>query len=248
MKYAGHGSQSHQAPINERKSKILAKIEFEYVRLKFSTSSTERNETLRKIERYNEQLSKLLQGCDEVSAAEESQLARRSKGRIDPRLTDFHRHADQLYTMLSKAWQCSCRSQHSVQLQLRHRKTAEFNFTVFFVFGQSMSAQLPQWTWRETKIMMIERAKLQQDLKMGSASTLEVAPTSTSGPSTTDTNGGSSSGFRIRGSAKRRKVEGNNQCPTNAPVNTSKKRVGFADSPLKSASVCALSSPFAPQR
>ncbi|KAL0255067.1 hypothetical protein SLS55_009595 [Diplodia seriata] len=93
--------------IEERKTRILARIEFEYVRLKISTSSAERNETLEKVERYNEQLSKLLQGCDEVSAMEKSQVARKGNDRLDPKLTDFHRHADQLYTMLSKAWRCT---------------------------------------------------------------------------------------------------------------------------------------------
>lgn len=244
MKYAGHGSQSHQAPINERKSKILAKIEFEYVRLKFSTSSNERNETLRKIERYNEQLSKLLQSCDEVSAVEESQLARKNKGRIDPKLTDFHQHADQLYTMLSKAWRCTCRNQHSIQLQLQHRREAEYNFTVFFIFGQSIPAPLQQWTWRETRI----RARSPQNQQMMSTSTLGIAPAGTSVSSETHANEDSASGFRILGSAKRRKVGGNHQCPTKTPVNPPKKRVGFADSHLGSASVRASSSPSPPQR
>ncbi|KAB2579826.1 hypothetical protein DBV05_g1418 [Lasiodiplodia theobromae] len=91
--------------------------------------------------------------------------------------------------------------------------------------------------------MMIEQAKSQQDLKMGSASTLETAPITTS-----EQPGGSDSGFHIRGSAKRRKLEGENHCPTKSPVKTPKKRVGFADSPVKSDSIGAPSSLSAPQR
>ncbi|KAL1646286.1 hypothetical protein SLS58_003242 [Diplodia intermedia] len=228
--------------IDERRTRILARIEFEYVRLKISTSSAERNETLKRVERYNEQLSKLLQGCDEVSAMEKSQLARKGNGRLDPKLTDFYRHADQLYTMLSKAWRCTCKNQHSIQLQLQHRRTAEYNFTVFFIFGQSIPAPNPQWTWRETKIMMIEQATSRQNLQTASGLLLGPAPAVTTASSVVPKES-SASGFRIRGSAKRRKVEIDPQTPTNAMASAPKKRVGFADPPGNSASVRALSSP-----
>ena len=67
----------------------------------------------------------------------------------------FWRHADRLYKVLAKAWNCSCASQHRAKILLQHRTTPDVDFLLLFLFQPTSNTALSNaWLLQDTKIKM----------------------------------------------------------------------------------------------
>ncbi|KAL0257673.1 hypothetical protein SLS55_006836 [Diplodia seriata] len=176
-----------ETSISDRKDMVKAHVQHEYLKLKFSLSQSTREELLSTVSRYNRQLQDLLNRCDAVSALESARQKSTDRNKVDPKLCEFHQHADGLYTLLSKAVVCKCKVKHSVQLLLRHRKPIDYDFNMLFIFGGTPSSS-PPWTSRETQIKIVHQEQPEQSHNE-------------------PVDGGSKSGLNILGRAKKRKTQ-----------------------------------------
>lgn len=102
-----------------------------------------------RLQEANDRMRNLLESSDRIAAARRQRQANKSSLLVSRKIGDFWRHAERLYTALSKAWQCGCLS-HIANLGLEHRLTDKLEFDVFFNLS---SANL-----RLTKIKVVENS------------------------------------------------------------------------------------------
>jgi hypothetical protein len=132
------------------------KWEYEFQRIKFSIwDRQERNKLIEKLAQNNEKLQRLLDSSDRLAS---SRRLRESKKSLVGAtfLRGIWLHANNLFTILTKAWRCDCQSFHQANLLLRHRTTSNVDFKVLLFFDQRKACpDLGPWTWQETDIRML---------------------------------------------------------------------------------------------
>lgn len=96
----------------------------------------------------------------------------------------FWRHADRLFKVLSKAWNCNCWQQHYARLLLQHRTSPDIDFRLLFLFNHSLDGcNHAPWKWRYTDIKLLDIVTGQlQNLNSSVATNITSAVTPPSTP------------------------------------------------------------------
>lgn len=119
-----------------------------------------RKELFNEMQRYNDRLRNLLETSDAVSQAESTRSAAKQT-LIRAAVSGFWKQADQLYKVLSKAWNCSCWRQHSAHLLLQNRVSAEADFQfMFWSNSQHLPASSDSWLCRPARVEVRDEPQL----------------------------------------------------------------------------------------
>jgi hypothetical protein len=150
-------SRDSQSPklalrLKEAFNKPAATREFHLYRLQFSLGESVRKELFDEMQRYNDRLRTLLETSDAVSQAERTRGAAKLN-LIRAAVSGFWQQADQLYKVLSKAWNCGCWRQHYAHLLLQNRVSAEGNFHfMFWSNSHHLPAGSNSWLCRPARV------------------------------------------------------------------------------------------------
>ena len=124
-------------------SRLKGKMSYEAQRMKFSVGKRPRAELFHQIETLIKRLGTILTQNDEIAALR-SGSAQKPTYATQGALLQFWQHAHNVYSLLSKSWQCICRTDHSADLLLEHRTKPDIQLDVVLLFSHSSKAQ--QWT------------------------------------------------------------------------------------------------------
>lgn len=105
-------------------------------RAKFIMQESIRKRIFGELQAGNDRLEKLLQMNDHLSALQTARQQTIAKTTTSATaLNDFWKHADRLFTVLSRSWGCSCFQSHCARLALEHRTSAEKEFRLLLSYG-----------------------------------------------------------------------------------------------------------------
>ncbi|KAK4141398.1 uncharacterized protein C8A04DRAFT_14094 [Dichotomopilus funicola] len=115
--------------------------DYQLYRMQFTLGETTRKRLFDEIKSYNDRLRNLLETTSAMSQAQKSRDTAR-KVREDALVCGLWKRADQLYSVLSEAWNCNCRKHHHAHMMLqdRHRPSPEPHFRLML---WSSSPHLP---------------------------------------------------------------------------------------------------------
>ncbi len=138
--------------------------DYQLHRIQFALGESVRKTLFDEIKGYNDRLRNLLEISDAVSQAQSARNAARQT-RERSAACGFWRHADQLYSLLSKAWNCSCWQQHHAHLLLqnRHRPSspeADFQLILWSHSPHLLhDASLASWFCRPTRVEILAESE-----------------------------------------------------------------------------------------
>ncbi|KAK0614454.1 hypothetical protein B0T14DRAFT_570391 [Immersiella caudata] len=135
-------------------------------RARFIMRETDRTRIFGELHLGNDRLEKLLQMNDHLSALQTArQKATANATASATALVDFWRHADRLYTTLSRSWGCSCVHSHCARLALEHRTNSEKEFRLLVSYGPAIPTAVTgssgKWKLCSLKIKAQSAEKLQ---------------------------------------------------------------------------------------
>lgn len=126
--------------------------EFYLYRLQFSLGESVRKKLFDEMQRYNDRLRTLLETSDTISQAESTRGTAKLT-LIRAAVSGFWKQADQLYKVISQAWNCSCWRQHYAHLLLQNRVSAEAHFHfVFWSHSHHLSTSPDSWLCRPARV------------------------------------------------------------------------------------------------
>jgi hypothetical protein len=123
-------------------------------RLKFSSREKPRESAFLKVERQLESLRKLLTQNDEIAELRAVER-RRATTRSVRVLLHFWRHAQAIYSLITRSWCCPCQPDHCADLLLLHRTKPEIKLDVDFVFSRD-PACLNAKAWKQLRTQIIK--------------------------------------------------------------------------------------------
>lgn len=107
-------------------------MKFESKRVGYAFMAFRRDALLREVDRYIAKLGDLLAANDRVNAITRRRVGRPSSSTVPKALLEFWRHAESIFRVVKKAWQCQCTSQTT--LWLRHDETPKMDMTMLMRF------------------------------------------------------------------------------------------------------------------
>ncbi|KAK4033528.1 hypothetical protein C8A01DRAFT_49909 [Parachaetomium inaequale] len=140
--------------------KLGATKDYQLYRMQFALGESVRKSLFEEMKGYNDRLRNLLETSDAVFQAQSARNSTKAT-REQSVACGFWKHADRLYSVLSKAWNCSCWQQHHAHLLLqdRHRPSPEPDFQLML---WSDSPHLPpdstsnSWFCHSTRVEVVE--------------------------------------------------------------------------------------------
>ena len=151
------GAQATNKPTPQRAQDLREYLECEWQRIKFGVNKRRRYRMINKLNDCNDYLERFSAASDVT----ESSTQLRSKRTIGmPRsLTNFWKHAKDLYTLIHNAWICSCCATHNTSLLLRnHKDPHKIEFKVLFTYAENLTCQHNgPWDWREIDIVHLSK-------------------------------------------------------------------------------------------
>ncbi|KAH6849665.1 hypothetical protein B0I37DRAFT_369530 [Chaetomium sp. MPI-CAGE-AT-0009] len=117
--------------LKEAFKKPAATRKYHVYRLQFTLGEQVRNNLFKDMQRYNDRLRNLLDTGDAVSQIQSIRNAAKQT-MMRSTVCGFWKHADRLYRVLCKAWNCSCWQQHHAHLLLQDRVSPEPHFQFMF--------------------------------------------------------------------------------------------------------------------
>ena len=144
----------------ERSNRIRVLLEYEWHCIRFSVNKKRRSRLLENLKSCNYYLNKFADVID-ISDSSEQPTPKSSIG-MPLSLTNFWRHAKNLYTLIQQAWCCSCCTSHSTDLLLRnHQDPHNVEFKILFTYAGKLTCHHSgPWDWKEATITVAEQRKL----------------------------------------------------------------------------------------
>ncbi|WPH03870.1 Hypothetical protein R9X50_00675300 [Acrodontium crateriforme] len=137
-----------------------ANFKFQAKRVKYSFSGATRDILLDQIEKYNGTLESLLATNDRVSALAQitSKAAPRS---MASKIVQYWRHADRIFTLMTEAFKCHCKSMHYANLWLSHRPAGTVDMSMVLKFSQGI-VSIDKQPWKERPLQIKLAGKASQ--------------------------------------------------------------------------------------
>ena len=154
------GTQADNKPTPQRAKDLREHLECEWQRIKFGVNKRRRDGMIERLAACNT----YLRDFSAASDLTESSWQLRSKRKVGmPRsLTDFWKHARDLYTLIHNAWTCSCCAAHNTSLLLRnHKDPHKVEFKVLFTYAENLTCQHNgPWDWKEIDIVHLSKGNV----------------------------------------------------------------------------------------
>ena len=152
--------------------------DYQLYRMQFVLGESARKRLFDEMKGYNNRLRNLLETSTAVSQAQKARKAEK-QAREYYAACGLWKQADQLYSALSKAWNCSCWKQHHAHLLLqdRHQPSPEPHFHLML---WSDSPHLPlgpnskSWLCRPTRVEIFDEPEAPVPIRIGPAPNLEL--------------------------------------------------------------------------
>jgi hypothetical protein len=128
-------------------------------RSRWSNCGGQRKKLLESLERSNTCLQDLLDPMKEALPMLQTlpfQNFQQTEERKNVQPWEIWRHAEDFYSLFSKAWCCNCIAMHHFKLRLQHRSSRDVYFSILLQFDKSQSVLDHPWTYRQMLFKMIE--------------------------------------------------------------------------------------------
>lgn len=119
---------------SQHRLSLEANIKFESKRAAYAITRSRRDILLTEVERYIGKLKEILVANDRVNAISGRRADQQSNSTVPKAFLEFWRHAESIFRVVKKAWQCQCTSRSQTILKLEHRKIPEVDMTMLMRF------------------------------------------------------------------------------------------------------------------
>ena len=126
----------------------------------FGLGKPQLEELIKQVHRDNKKLEKLLDKSEKIASIRTSKTVAISPRAVKSLLQYWH-HADQIYALVSRSWECACREKHCAHLWLQHRSSISFGIKFLVLWAPSIHAQeqLPPWDRQGLRVTLHRTAE-----------------------------------------------------------------------------------------
>jgi len=119
-------------------------MQVEKQRFAFSVGRARLEGMLERVRQGNGKLEKFLNMCDQIATLHDKQTVTVSPEAIKS-LLQYWQHADRVFSLFLRVWQCPCYQKHCAHLWLQHKPTETFEFRLLVLYSKGRDQRGPSW-------------------------------------------------------------------------------------------------------